>query len=163
MKKNKITIAVIALIILIILPVLLFRAYTYTFSNFLPSETNVTVFYPQGVANEYKSIMVNGNEDHRIWKYKLNKKEAEALKSDLSKDVWQTVSSEESKYINEAYFAKQYFEFTKSDEIYYCLYDLDEGSYKNITVDDTILFGQKNLLFLYNAADSEYYCVSKIS
>jgi len=163
MKKNKITIAVIVLIILIIVPILLFRAYTYTFSNFLTSETNVTVFYPQGAADVYKNIMVNGNEDHRIWKYKLNNKEAEELKSDLSKDIWQTVSSEECKYINEAYFSKQYFQFTKSDEIYYCLYDLDEGCYKNIAVDDTLLFGQKNLLFLYNATDSEYYCVSKIS
>ena len=84
--------------------IIFFKLYTFTFSNFIVDENVITVFYPEGVANGYKGItVINPNEDHRIWKYKLNNKEIEKIDNDLSIGVWQMMSYEETKYTNEVY------------------------------------------------------------
>ena len=163
MKKNKRRIVFIALLFLVSITIIFFKLYTFTFSNFIVDENVITVFYPEGVANGYKGItVISPNEDHRIWKYKLNNKEIEKIDNDLSIGVWQMMSYEETKYTNEVYFNGFLFDYKESDEIYYCLYDLDKGIYNNINIQDTLLFGQENLLFVYNKITSEYYCVSKI-
>lgn len=163
MKRNKRKIIFIALLILVSIPIILFRLHTFTFSNFIVDENAITVFCPEGVANGYKGItVISPNEDHRIWKYKLNSQEIEKIDNDLSIDVWQKMSNEELKYINEVYFNYFLFVYNESDEIYYCQYDLDKGSYYNINIYNKLLYGQENLLFVYNKTTSEYYCVSKI-
>ena len=78
MKTNKRRIFFIVLSMLVSIPMILFRLYTFTFSNFIVDENAITVFYPEGVANEYKGItVISPNEDHRIWRYKLNSQEIE--------------------------------------------------------------------------------------
>ncbi len=164
MKRNKHKIFFIALLIFVSIPIILFRLHTFTFSNFIVDENAITVFYPKGVANGYKGItVISTNEDHRIWKYELNKKEIENLNNDVSIGVWQKMSYEEIKYINEVYFNAYLFDYKESDEIYYYLYDLEIGIHRNnIDIDNKLLYGQENLLLVYNKTDSEYYCVSKI-
>ena len=72
------------------------------------------------------------------------------------------MSNEELKYINDVYFNALLFDYEKSDEIYYCLYDLEKEIYHNIDMGNKLLYGQENLLLVYNKMTSEYYCVSKI-
>lgn len=164
MKRNKHKIFFIALLIFVSIPIILFRLHTFTFSNFIVDENAITVFYPNGVANGYKGItVISTNEDHRIWKYELNKKEIENLNNDVSIGAWQKMTYEEIKYINEVYFNAYLFDYKESDEIYYYLYDLEIGIHRNnIDIDNKLLYGQENLLLVYNKTDSEYYCVSKI-
>lgn len=163
MKTGKRRIVFIALLFLVSIPIIFFRLYTFTFSNFIVDESAITVFYPEGVANGYKGItIISPNEDHRIWKYKLNNKEIEKINNDLSIDVWQMVSNEETKFIKEVYFNGFLFDYKESDEIFYCLNDFDKGIYYNIDIHNTLLYCQENLLLVYNKTTSEYYCVSKI-
>ena len=161
--KNKCKIVFIALLVFVSIVIALFRVHAFTFSNFIVEETAITVFYPKGVANVYKGItVISPNEDHRIWKYNLNKEEIEKLNKDLSIGVWQKMSYDEIKYIDETYFNAFLFDYDESDEIYYCLYDLGKGNYLNIDIHDELLFGRENILFVYNKTASEYYCASKI-
>ena len=75
--KNKRRIIAAILLILVFFSVLGFHIYTHTFSNFLVEDNSITNFYPKGVANKYEDIIVEStNEDHRVWKYNLNKQES---------------------------------------------------------------------------------------
>lgn len=164
MKCNKTRLTLVIVLLIVIIPVLLFRTYTHTFSNFLTNEIKISVFYPDGIADKYKGInVVSTNEEHRIWKFKLDNKEINEMNNDLLNGIWQTILSENLNYIYEVYFEKELFDYDESDEVYYCIYDLKSEKYKTIYTHDTILFGQKNLLFVYNKTTSEFYCVSKIS
>ena len=161
--KNKCRIIAAVLLILVIFSVLAFQIYTHTFSNFLVEDNSITNFYPKGVANKYEDIIVvSTNEDHRVWKYNLNKQESESIKVELPAGVWQQTTHKELEYIYEVYFNKSLFNYTGTDEIYYCLYDLESGNYMNINIDNTLLYGQESLLFIYNKTTSKFYCVSKI-
>ena len=162
MKPNKLRIIFITSLVLVSIAVLFFRLYAFTFSNFIVDENDITVFYPKGVANEYKGItVVSPNEDHRIWMYKLQSKEIQKADNNLSIGVWRKTSYEESEYLHNVFFNDFLFDYTNSDEIYYCLFDSASEDYKQIDINDTLLFGQENLLFVYNKTTSEYYCVSK--
>ena len=163
MKTNKRRTVFAVLLIIAIAFVGLCRMYFATFSNFTVDDNPIPVYYPQGAANEYKRVtFIIEKEDNRIWKYKLNKAETENIDKDLSNGVWQTVSDSEREYINKAYFDGYIFDCEKSDEIYYCLYDLDDENYNNLDIDDYILLCEAHLLFVYNRTASEYYCVSHI-
>ena len=161
--KNKHRIIAAIILILVILSVLAFQIYTHTFSNFLVDENSITNFYPKGVANKYEGIIVvSTNEDHRLWKYNLNKQESESIKVELLSGVWQQTTQNELEYIYEVYFNRSLFDYTDTDKIYYCLYDMESENYMNIDIDNTLLYGQESLLFIYNKTTSKFYCVSKI-
>ena len=161
--KIKCRIIAVALLILVVFGGLAIRIYTHTFSNFLSDDNSINNFYPAGVADKYEDIIaLSANEDHRVWKYNLSKQESESVNSELSAGPWQQTSHNESEYIYEVYFNSSLFDYTDTDEIYYCLYDLKSENYMNINIDSTLLYGQESLLFIYNKTTSKFYCVSKI-
>ncbi len=160
MKSKKIKIVIVVLLVLLVLPILFFNVYTHTFSNFLADKNMLTTFYPEGIAYKHKIVMFNSNEDHRIWKFSLKNKETEIINGELSNGIWQPISDEELKYLDEVYFSGFLFEYKEHDEIYCCLYDLEKERYKDIDTGNTFLFGQEKLLFVYNKTTEKYYCVS---
>ncbi len=115
---------------------------------------NTEIFVPSGMADEYDDLLAMTFDDHRIWKYKLNSKEALKMTEELKKSCWLELSGNEK---DEAKFylpdGKWYEDF--SEEVYYCLYD---------TVDkEFVSFGERVLprfLFVYDSVNQEYYCVS---
>lgn len=164
MKSKKNTIAVIIAFILVVISVLFFRYFTHTFSSFLIDDSGVINFYPEGMANRYKTItLLSPNEDQRVWKFDLSNQEANDVNINISNGCWQPISVDGLKYVYKIYFAECIFNYRDSDEIYYCLFDLDKGDYKSIDINNNLLFGQENLLFIYNKTTSEYYCVVKIT
>lgn len=93
-------------------------------------------------------------DDHRIWKYKLNKKEAEKMTDELQNGCWLEFSE------NAKAEAKFYFPDTKwyddfSDEVYYCLYDIVNEEFLSLGAG-----AKPRFLFVYDAANKEYYCVT---
>lgn len=168
MKKKILKTSLVILLLLAVFILIFFSVYMRTFSNFVVDENFITVFYPEGAANRYKCFIL-WTEDHRVWQYELNKKEAERANDDLTNDVWQALSEDDLKYIDEVYFCDsdpdctELFEYNEADEIYYCLYDLNSDGYRNIDANDTVLIAEKQLLFVYNKTTAEYYCVSRIA
>ncbi len=160
MKLKKSIIAFIVLFSVIVIFALSFKIHARTFSNFVIDKYSISVFYPKGIADKYKNIFVGINEDHRLWKYNLNNKETTNINNDLTNGVWQSIPYDGFQYIYKVYFSEYLFDYNITDEIYYCLYDLRKEEYINIDINDTLLYCQENLLFVYNKTTAEYYCVS---
>ncbi len=163
MKRKKLITVLLILSVIVITAVSSFRLHAHTFSDFLIEENLITNFYPEGPANQYKAVnVISPGEDQRVWKFRLNRKEVNQVNDELKGDIWQLISVDGCKYIDEAYFAGYLFEYDESDEIYYCLYDLKNEWYKNIGTGNTLLYGEENLLFVYNKTTAEFYCAVKI-
>lgn len=163
-RFKKIKILLLVLIAFLVVSVTAFSIHSRTFSDFLIAKNLISNFYPEGPANQYKAVnVISPGEDHRIWKFRLNSKEAENVNGELYGGIWQLLTADGCKYINKAFFDGNLFEYAETDEIYYCLYDLENEWYKNIGMGNGTLHGEENILFVYNKTTTEYYCVSKIS
>ena len=123
--------------------------------NTLSYFTEMKIFAPSGMADEYESLLPMTFDDHRIWKYKLSKKEAEKMTEELQNSCWLEFS-EYAKAEAEFYLtdAKWYDDF--SDEVYYCLYDTVDEEFVSFGVAS----GVPRFLFVYDTVNQEYYCVS---
>ncbi|MBQ6600705.1 MAG: hypothetical protein IIX36_03580 [Clostridia bacterium] len=144
----------IALIVLVAAVAAYITVDNRTLKNTLSYFTEIEIFAPSGMADEYESLLSMTFDDHRIWKYKLKRKEAEKMAEEIKNSHWHEFSDYE-KAEAEFYLpdTKWYDDF--SDEVYYCLYD---------TVNEEFVsFGEwamPRFFFAYDAANREYYCVT---
>ena len=116
---------------------------------------NIEIFIPTGMANRYKDLMKMSFDDQRIWEYHLNFEEIKQMKQELNKGVWKEFNNYAEKSAK-VYFSDEHWPKNLSDELYFCMYSsrLDEIVYFSTP-------GFHRYLFLYDATNYVYYCVSK--
>lgn len=125
-----------------------------TLKNTLSHFTEIDVFVPSGMANEYEDLVPMTFDDHRIWKYKLNKKEAAEMTEELKNSCWLEFSDAERAKAD-FYIPDEKWRESFSEETYYCLFDTLN--------DEFVSFGSwvmPRFLFVYDAVNQEYCCVS---
>lgn len=148
-----------AIFITLTLLVVIVAAYTTvdnrTLKNTLSHFPEIEIFVPSGMANEYEDLLAMTFDDHRIWKYNLNDKEAQKMNEDIERGLWKefydTELAEDGYFFPDGYFTKDL-----SEELYYCMY--------NNKLEGPIYHGAlaaNRYLFFYDAGNQEYYCVSK--
>jgi len=115
----------------------------------------IEIFVPSGMANEYENLLAMTFDDHRIWKYNLNDKEAQKMNEDIERGLWKefydTELAQDGYFFPDGYFTKDL-----SEELYYCMY--------NSKLEGPIYHGalaENRYLFLYDAGNQGYYCASK--
>ena len=126
-----------------------------TLKNSLEYE-NIGIFIPSGMANEYKDLLTMTFDDHRIWKYDLNGKEAVQMTENLKNGIWKKLPDNAKDL--EWYLPYGYGPDKLNEEIYFCLYQPDKKEY------DYDISGPgmpSRIFFLYDAETQTYYCVSK--
>ena len=68
-----------------------------TLKNTLSYFTEIEIFAPSGMADEYESLLATTLDDHRIWKYKLNAEEAEQMSESLKTGLWKELPDNSEK------------------------------------------------------------------
>lgn len=114
---------------------------------------DVEIFAPLGMADEYEDLARFTFDDHRIWKYKLNRKEAEQMSEELKNSYWFEFSDDVKKE-TEFYLTDEKWYEDLSDEVYCCLYCTYHNKFVDFSDEGLVSF-----LFLYDALNQEYYCV----
>jgi len=143
----------VALALLVAVVVVYTTVDSRTLKNTLAHFQDIEIFAPLGMADEYEDLARFTFDDHRIWKYKLNRKEAEQMSEELKNSYWFEFSDDVKKE-TEFYLTDEKWYEDLSDEVYCCLY----CTYHNIFVDFSDE-GLVSFLFLYDALNQEYYCV----
>ena len=117
---------------------------------------NIEVFVPSGMANEYEDLLAMTFDDHRIWKYRLTDTEAAQITENLKNGIWKKLPDDAGKYL-EWYLPDGCGPETLDGEIYFCAYRAHRNEFDAI---DTT--APPRFLFLYDAENQMYYCVSKV-
>ncbi len=122
---------------------------------------NITVFIPKGMANHFHDYMYDSFDDQRVWKYKLSKREAAAIKNELNNGIWKEVDAEAVDEITGVFF--DLVGVNKPDNltqnVYYCIFDDALDNFIDINGDNAIL-GWHRDLFLYDSLNDLYWCVA---
>lgn len=130
---------------------------SHILSNRIP---DVPVYVPDGISDEYEDAKKGFlNEWQEIWMYELSDNEASEIDAELSNGIWRLFSDDECDYINEAYFSDIKFNCNKSDELFYCLYDCRTEGFTALNTSNTLLYSERQILFVYNKTVGDYYCV----
>ena len=109
---------------------------------------NIGIFVPKGLANRYVDPMALSFDDFRIWEYRLNDREIAEIETELQNGAWQKPTKEDSEEVLSEFFLSGLPEKPAlSDEVYICLPDDLSG-------------GGIRLLFVYDACEHMYLCVS---
>ncbi|MGN1442340.1 MAG: hypothetical protein ACI4XE_00720 [Acutalibacteraceae bacterium] len=109
---------------------------------------NIGVFVPEGMANRFADPMAFSFDDFRMWEYRLNDREVERIEDDLQNGVWQKPTKEELDDVLSEFFLGGLPEKPEfSDEVYFCLPDNPQSK-------------GTRLLFIYDASERTYLCVS---
>ncbi len=138
------------------------KSYTYTLSNFVKDTDSISVYIPDGKADDYIDIlgfMMDGG--HRIWEYELNEKEAVLIDDELNNGIWMKLTEEDYKHIESAFFGKKYLSLDMSDSVYGCLFDCKQEKFVPFSEDDNSLVGLDKVLFLYDSNEKTYLCVHR--
>lgn len=150
--------------VLVISAILMIKSYTHTLSNFVKDTDSISVYVPDGKADDYidvwgwSSIM---DESYRIWEYELNEKEAASINAELNNGIWMKLTEDDYKHIESAFFAKEYLSLDMSDSMYGCLFDCVQGKFVPFSEDDNRLVGLDKVLFIYDSNEEVYCCVHK--
>lgn len=157
MKKKIVLLLLIIPLIIIFLLISAALLNNHILSNNFKNE-NIEIFIPSGIANKYRDAMVMSFDDLRTWTYSLNRKENEIISEEILSAPWKKLGKgfeRNAKF----YFTDDYWPENMSDSLYYCLYDLRLNEF--IYFDSDVAFlGWHRLLFLYDADNYKYYCVS---
>lgn len=128
-----------------------------TLKNTLSYFTEIEIFAPSGMADEYESLLATTLDDHRIWKYKLNAEEAEQMSESLKTGLWKELPDNSEKDLK-WYLPDGYTPEALGGELYFCAYSTQDEKF------DYNLSGPEmppRFLFLYDTENQIYYCVSK--
>lgn len=119
------------------------------------------IYVPDGMADNYINLHSGFTDGHIIWGYKLNSAEKEKIKEDLDNGIWDKNTDEAMSEIM-YYFtfnSESYLTDDISEELYFCIYDF--GLKRFIGVDEDVsILGWNRALFVYDKANSQYYCVN---
>ncbi|MBR3779868.1 MAG: hypothetical protein IKK63_01540 [Clostridia bacterium] len=155
--KKKIIIATVIIAFLITVPTVLLKANSHNLSNRIP---DVSVYIPDGFSDKYEDAKKDFlNEWHEIWMYDLKESEITAIDKDLSNGIWNPFSDEHIRYADEVYFGELKISYNESDEMLYSLYDCRAEGFTVIDITDTLLYAERQILFVYNKTQGDYYCV----
>jgi len=145
---KKIVILAVTVAVLVMAVVGFFAIRERTLSARFDSED---IFIPKGMCDEYKSEALR--EVRTVWKYILNDKEREEIEKQLGNSPWVS----EDSYEFGPYLPEDYYPNSLSENLYYCIYDLEEDSFDNFNRNFPIIF-ESRALFLYDADAGIYYC-----
>ena len=138
------------------------KSYIYTLSDFVKDTDSISVYIPDGKADDYISITgFTMDGGHRIWEYELNEKESAAIDVELNNGVWMKLTEDEYKHIESAFFGNNYLSLDMSDSVYGCLFDCKQEKFVLFSEDDNSLVGLDKVLFLYDSEEKTYLCVHK--
>lgn len=115
---------------------------------------NIEIFVPSGMANVYEDLLAMTFDDHRIWKYRLTDAEVAQITENLENGIWKKLSDNAEKDL-EWYLPDSYN--TLGKELYFCAYRAHLNEFDDIDTTTPPRF-----LFLYDAENHIYYCVSKV-
>ncbi len=153
MKKVLLGISI-ALIVLVAAVTVFITVDNRTLKNTLAYFPDIEIFVPSGMANEYEDLVSCTFDDHRIWKYKLNSKEAEEMNEELKNSYWFEFSDYEKQEAG-FYLPDEYWRSAFSQEVYYCLYNTVDDKFVSLSIP-----GVHRFLFIYDVPNQDYYCVS---
>lgn len=145
---KKIAIGAVSVITVILIVTGVFYVRARTLATRFDSED---IFIPKGMCDEYKSEALR--EVRTVWKYILNDKEREEIEKQLDNSPWVSTDS----YEFGPYLPEDYYPNSLSENLYYCIYDLEEDSFDNFNRNFPIIF-ESRALFLYDADAGIYYC-----
>lgn len=138
------------------------KSYTHTLSNFVKDTDSISVYIPNGKADDYINILgFTLDESYRIWEYELNENETSLMNDDLNNGIWTKLTEDDYKYIENEFFDSKYLSLGMSDNLYGCLFDYKIGEFVSISEDDSGLVGLDKVLFVYDGNEKVYCCVHK--
>lgn len=154
--KKKIIVPIVVVLFLVTF-MFLIMADSFNLSNRIPA---VPVYVPDGFSDEYEDAKKEFlNEWQEIWMYDLKKSEVDAIDMDLKNGRWKPLSDEQIRYIDEVYFSELKISHNESDELFFSLYDCRAEDFTELDTDDTLLYAERQILFVYNKTLGDYYCV----
>ena len=151
----------IIVVVLVISAILMIKSYTHTLSNFVKDTESISVYIPDGWADDYINVYLTINEDHSIWEYKLNEKEAASINAELNNGIWKKLTEDDYKHIASAFFENKHLSLDMSESLYGCLFDCKRGEFVPFSEDDNRLLGLDKVLFIYDSNEEVYCCVHK--
>lgn len=120
---------------------------------------HISVYIPNGMANKYHDCMYFSFDDHRIWEYKLNKKEVRAIEEDLDNGIWKKATKEEYNSMIGSFYFDSDSDTHITEDIYYFLFDDISEEYIYAEPDGLPVIGH-NELFIYDNAQKIYLCIA---
>lgn len=118
-----------------------------------------TFYVPGGMAEKYHDCMFFSFDDHRIWEYKLNKREVKAIEEDLNNGIWKKAAKEEYAGIIRSLYFDYDSDIDITEDIYYFLFDDISEEYV-YAEPDGLPVGGHNELFIYDTAQKIYLCIA---
>ncbi len=160
MKKFKKRYLFLVPVIIVISVILFIQIQNRTVSRNILNVPDM-IYVPDGTADNYIDLYSGFTDGHIIWEYKLNFAEQKEIEEDLNNGIW---NKNTNKSMSEIVY---YFTFNSelylpedvSDELYFCIYDFGLKRFIGIDEDVSIL-GWNRALFVYDKANSQYYCVN---
>lgn len=156
LKKHRIIRILFVLLVLFLFVALLFQIQCRTIHASIKDSCD-EIYIPGGIADAYTDLLTFSIDEHKIWEYKLNANEKKKAEENLNCAVWNKITNSN---IADAKFyftvnSDSYWPDDISEDSYYCIYHF---SLKRFIKTDELV--GHTALFIYDKANSRYYCVS---
>lgn len=124
--------------------------------------TDGRIYVPRGLADVFTDDLAFSPDDDRMWIYKLNEKEVNAVEQDLKNGIWKKATKQnyediKGQYINFGGRKREVDGLTDDYKNWYiCLYDKHDKNFIDLKSEEIYICHSE--LFIYDIQSKTYVC-----
>lgn len=126
------------------------------------TSTDGLIYVPKGLADVFTDDLAFSLDDDRMWIYKLNEKEVNAMEQDLKNGIWKKATKQnyediKGQYINFGGRKREVDGLTNDYKNWYiCLYDKHDKNFIDLKSEE--IYSYHSELFIYDTQSKTYIC-----